>query len=148
MALAAASMAANASTGELTEAELSGVSGRVNYISGLNVGLFSDSVYSVASGLGADSWASSVQFAGGYSMFSLVNALAGSGVSGLNIAGLSGVSLANMLGIVSASVIGIGPAFTGISLANGGLGLVSVIPSGKLAQGAAHTPISTGGSTK
>lgn len=134
MALAAASMAANASTNELTEAELAGVSGRVNYISGLNVGLFSDSVYSMVSGLGANSWASPVQIAGGHSMLSLVNVLAGSGATALNIRGLSGFSLANILGIVGASVIGIGPDFTGISLVNGGSGLVSVIPSDKLAQ--------------
>ena len=100
-------MAAHAAMQQMDDAELSGVRGQFNLISGINAGIFSDSIVSGANTFGSRSLVSGVNLAAisgatldnhwGLAGASLVNHLAVSGVSGLSFLGLSGVSGISLL---------------------------------------------------
>lgn len=127
LSLMIASMGAHAAMVEVDDAGLADVRGQINLVSLVNVGVFSDSVFSLVSGFGADSLASGVQVAGGHSLFTGLNVLGATGATGVNIGGVSGVSLASVLGGTAATGLNLGGA-AGLSLASvlgitGGTGL-------------------------
>jgi hypothetical protein len=123
--LAAAPMASQAAMVEMDNAEMSEVHGQFNLISGINAGIFSDSVVSGVNAFGARSLGSGINLAAvsgatldnhwGLAGASLVNHIGVSGVSGLNFLGLSGVS-----GVSGISLLG-GSLLSGFKPVNGPL---------------------------
>jgi hypothetical protein len=102
-----ASMASHAAMQQLDDAEMSDVHGQFNLVSGINAGIFSDSVVSGANIFGADSLVSGINIAalsggtlfniGGLAGASAINGLGASGLSGISFLGLSGVSGISLL---------------------------------------------------
>ena len=131
LSLMMVSMGAHATMVEMDDAGLAEVHGQINLVSLVNVGIFSDSVFSLVSGFGADSLASGVQIAGGRSLFTGLNVLGATGATGLNLGGVSGFSIVNGLGL------------SGLSLANGPLGGVSVLSGISLPIGATGASVVT-----
>lgn len=123
--LMACSLGAHASLMEMEDSELSAVHGQVNLFSIVNAGIFSDSVFSLVSGFGADSLVSGAQIVGGHSVLTATNVLAGSLFTGVNVAGLAPIgtlfNLGGLAGISGANAGGIS-LFSGLSLPIGATG--------------------------
>ncbi|MDY6957412.1 MAG: hypothetical protein SVO96_11175 [Pseudomonadota bacterium] len=124
-ALMACSMGAHASMTEMQDAELSSVRGQLNLVSVVNAGIFSDSVFSLVSGFGADSLVSGAQILGGRSVLTGATVLASGWLSGVNVAGFAPIgTLFNLGGLATfsgANTLGIS-AFSGVSLPVGATG--------------------------
>lgn len=123
--LMACSMGAHAAMVEMADTELSEVRGQINLFSVVNAGVFSDSVFSVVSGLGADSLVSGAQLFGGHSLLTGATVLADGWISGVNIAGLAPIgtlfNLGGLAGVSGANAFG-ASLFSGISLPIGATG--------------------------